>query len=116
MPAYIANHEKKNRIFAKRERELIHAIKNGFPGERISIAAEKVREAKMSVFKCLFAKSTSRQPHTFSPEELASTNGQVQKWLLMTTADIIELYRRTVAASVAVDSPSPNPGDAREST
>lgn len=30
MTSYVANHEKKNRIFAKRERELIHSIKHTF--------------------------------------------------------------------------------------
>jgi hypothetical protein len=93
MTAYIANHEKKNRIFAKRERVLVHAIKNGYSTEKIAIAAEKLRGAKMAVFKCRFARSTVRQPHTFAPEELAFHDGQVQQWLSISTAEIIERYR-----------------------
>ncbi len=93
MTAYIANHEKKKRILSKRERELIHAIKNCLPLERISIAAERVREAKMNVFKCDFAKSTEVQPHTFSPEEMAASNEQVRNWLYAPTDDIVEMYR-----------------------
>jgi uncharacterized protein YecE (DUF72 family) len=93
MPAYIANHEKKNRIFAKRERELIHAVKNDLPSKEVSSRAESVREAKMSVFKCRFAKSTSLQPHAFSPEELAAVDEEVRKWWSMSTAEIIEMYR-----------------------
>jgi len=93
MTAYIANHEKKNRLFAKRDRELIHAIKNGFSSKKIGLAAEKVRKAKMAVFKCRFAKSTVLQPYTFSPEEVAANDKQVRDWLSMSTADIIERYR-----------------------
>jgi hypothetical protein len=93
MTAYVANHEKKNRQFAKRERELIHAIRNGFSCTKIGVAAENVRKAKFAVFKCRFAKSTVRQPHTFSPEEMAANDEQIRKWLSMSTADIVEMYR-----------------------
>ncbi len=96
MTAYVANHEKKNRIFAKRERGLTHAIKNGFPEEKLIIAAEKVRAAKMSVFKCQFAKSTVLQAHKFSPEKMAANNKSIQRWLSMSTADIINEYRARV--------------------
>jgi hypothetical protein len=93
MPAYIANHEKKKRILAKRERELIHAIKHDLPIERISFAAERIREAKMNVFKCDFSKSTEVQPHNFSPEEMAASNELVREWLHASTDDIIDAYR-----------------------
>ena len=93
MTAYIANHEKKNRLFSKRERELMHAIKNGFAEKTLVIAAEKVRSAKMSVFKCQFAKSTVHQAHKFSPEEMATKNKRIQRWLAMSTTDIINEYR-----------------------
>jgi hypothetical protein len=91
--AYIANHEKKNRIFAKRERALAHAIKHRFSGRKISIAAEKLREAKIAVFKCRFASSTLHEPHTFSAEAIAASNKHVQSWISMSTADIIAMYR-----------------------
>ena len=93
MPAYVANHEKKKRIFAKRERELIHAIKNCFPDDKVLVAAEKLREAKMNVFKCDFSKCSINQPHTFSPEKVATNTPKVQIWLSMSSDDIIEMYR-----------------------
>jgi hypothetical protein len=92
MTAYIANHEKKKRMLAKRERELIHAIKNELSIDQISIAAEIVREAKMNVFKCDFSKSTSLQPHSFSPEEMAASTDLVRKWLDASTEDIVDIY------------------------
>jgi len=88
MTAYVANHEKKNRIFAKREQELLHVS-----DEKIAVAAEKVREAKMNVFKCRFSKSSPHQPHTFLPEQAAADDQKIQQWLLMSTADIIANYR-----------------------
>lgn len=93
MTAYIANHQKKNRIFAKRVRELVHAIKNGYSSEKLAVAAERVREAKMNVFKCRFAKSTVSQAHNFSPAELAAGDAKIREWLTMSTAEIIEKHR-----------------------
>jgi hypothetical protein len=97
MTAYIANHEKKNRIFAKRERELRHAIKHGFPPEKLMVAAERVRAAKIAVFKCRFSKDSENQPHNFSPEEIAVHDRQVQLWLARSADEIIEVYRREAA-------------------
>jgi hypothetical protein len=42
MTAYLANHEKKKRIVAKRERELVHATKHWFAAEKLLLAAEIV--------------------------------------------------------------------------
>ena len=93
MTAYIANHEKKNRIFAKRERELLHAIKHSFPDEKLWVAAEKLRSAKIAVFKCRFTKNSENQPYQFAPEEMAAHNRQVQLWLSYSADEIINLYR-----------------------
>jgi len=93
MTAYVANHEKKNRLFAKRVRELVHSLKNNYSSEKVSIAAEKVRDAKMAAFKCVFAKSTVHHQHTFSPEIMAASDPEIQKWISLSTADIVEMYR-----------------------
>ena len=98
MTAYVANHEKKNRLFAKRERELIHALKHSFSDDKTAAAAERLRDAKMGAFKCQFARFTAHQPHTLSPQEMAADNEQVRKWLLKSTADIIETYRKKIPA------------------
>lgn len=74
----------------------MHAIKNGFPEKKLVIAAEKVRAAKMNVFKCQFAKSTVHQAYKFSPEEMAANDKRIQRWLSMSTTDIINEYRARV--------------------
>ena len=40
MTAYLANHQKKKRLLAKRERELLHALGNDLSDARIIKAAE----------------------------------------------------------------------------
>lgn len=93
MTAYIANHEKKRRIFAKREREILHAIKHGFTEEKLLLTAEKLRAAKVSVFKRAFSKDSVNQPHNFSPEEIAVDNKELQMWLSMSSEEIVIMYR-----------------------
>ena len=97
MTSYVANHEKKNRIFAKRQRELLHAIKHEVPAERLLIAAERLRAAKIGVFKCRYSKSSEKQPHSFSPEADAAHNKQLQRWLSMSADEIVGMYRAAVA-------------------
>lgn len=94
MTAYIANHQKKNRIFAKRVRELQHAIKHDYSVEKLVAAAERVREAKMNVFKCQYTKSNSRQPHWFVADRIAAGNKQIQLWLAMSAEEIVAMYRQ----------------------
>ena len=96
MTAYIASHEKKNRIFAKREREMLHAIKHGFPAEKLALVADKLRVAKINVFKCRFSKNSAKQPHNFSAAELAEYDKQVRRWLSMTSEEIVDVYRPRV--------------------
>ena len=93
MTAYIANHEKKNRLFAKRERELLHAIKHEFSNARLEAAAERLRAAKLAVFKCRFTMNSVRQPHAFSPQQLATCDQRIRLWLAMSTEEIINRYR-----------------------
>jgi len=93
MTAYVANHEKKNRIFAKRERELVHAIKHNHPPEKLTKAAEKLRAAKIAVFKCRFTKNSENQPHNFAPEEMAVHDRQLQLWLSYSADEIVNIFR-----------------------
>jgi hypothetical protein len=94
MTAYVANHQKKNRIFAKRERELLHAIKHGRPHEKLLVAVEKLRAAKIAVFKCQLTKNSENQPHNFSAEQLALHDKQIEHWLAMTSDEIVAMYWR----------------------
>src|SRR5262245_36330095 len=119
MASNIPHHDQKNRIFAKRERALIHAIKKGFSREKIATAAERLREAKIAVFKCRFALYTIREPHTFSAEEMAISDEQVRKWISMRTIDIIEMYRPRAKPPghglVSLDPPAPSSDATSES-
>ena len=92
MTCYVANHEKKNRIFAKREQELRHAIKHNLPADKILLAAEKVRAAKIAVFKCRFTKHSTNQPQSFRPEEIAAHDEELRRWLSMSGDEIVSTY------------------------
>jgi hypothetical protein len=93
MTAYVPNHEKKKRIFEKRERELLHAINHDAPIERLLSAAEKVRAAKVSVYKCQSTQNSERQPQSFAADEFAEGNKNLRLWLSMSNDEIIALYR-----------------------
>ena len=71
MTAYLVNHQKKNKIFKKREIELNHAIKNNFSYEKLVKAAKKLREAKLNVYKSEFSKNTTLPAHRYEPNEKA---------------------------------------------
>jgi hypothetical protein len=90
MTAYIANHQKKKRIFAKREQELEHAIKNNLSLEKIIRAAEKLREAKLNVFKCEFSKDSVLPAHCYVPKDEAKV------WENYSVDEIIEKYRTSL--------------------
>ncbi len=87
MTAYIANHQKKRNLLHKREQELEHALSHGFDDSKLKRAAEKVREAKLAVFKALFSQSSVLPPHSY--EESA----EAIEWRNMSVAEIIRLYR-----------------------
>jgi hypothetical protein len=95
MTAYVADHQKKNGIFAQREQQLCHAIKHNFSAEKLLVAAEKVRAAKIAVYKCRYAKNSPNQPHSFRPEEAAKHDKNLERWLSMTTTEIVDSYRTT---------------------
>jgi hypothetical protein len=92
MTAYIANHEKKKQCFAKRERELRHLIKHSAPAEKQRVAAERLRAAKMGVFKCRYAMTSENMPHSFSPEAEALSDDEVRQWLEIMADQILEMY------------------------
>ncbi len=83
MTAYIANNQKKNKLFNKRVYELEHAIKNEFSHEKIEKIAEKVREAKLSVYKSRFSEKSVLPASSWEPDELA------KKWQAYTVDEII---------------------------
>jgi len=88
MTAYLANHQKKQRIFKKRERELIHALKNGHSDEKIEKAVEKLRTAKLNTFKSNFS------ANSVLPAEYYEPTNEAKIWESYSVEEIIELYRK----------------------
>lgn len=87
MTAYVANHQKKKNLLHKREQELKHALSHAIDDSKLERAAEKVREAKLAVFKALFSQSSVLPPHSYEESDEAI------KWLNMPVSEIIRLYR-----------------------
>lgn len=86
MTAYIANHQKKINLFHKREESLRHAIKHGYSREKIEQAAEKLREAKLGVFKAMFSKSSVLPASKYEP------TGEALSWQRWSVMEIIASY------------------------
>jgi hypothetical protein len=85
--AYIANYQKKKIIFQKREQELRHAIKYNISHEKIVKAAEKLREAKLNIFKSEFSRNSVLPASSYTPGEDA------KRWETLTVNEIIRSYR-----------------------
>jgi len=88
MTAYIANHQKKKKIFQKREAELRHAMNHHFSEEKIAKAAEKLREAKLNVFKSEFSKQSVLPANRYVPDKDA------KYWETLSIENIISQYQK----------------------
>jgi len=87
MTCYVANHQKASRLFKKREIELLHAIRRDFScGKRVK-AAEKLREARLKVFKSDFSRDSVKPASSWVPDE------EAKKWQDMPVEKIIDQYR-----------------------
>jgi len=87
MTAYVANHQKKKRIFEKREQELRHLIKHGSSYEKIAKAAEKLRAARLAIFKSEYSRLSILPAHTYEP------GVEARQWEIISTDEIVEKYR-----------------------
>lgn len=87
MPAYVANHQKKKRIFEKREQKLRHLIKNGSSYEKIAKAVEKLRVARLAIFKSEYSRLSVLPAHTYEPGE------ESKQWEIIPADEIVEKYR-----------------------
>jgi len=67
MTAYIADHRKKKAILNKRVEGLRHAIKNGYSAGKIDKEIEKVRSAKLAIFKMEFSRDSLLPAHDYEP-------------------------------------------------
>lgn len=86
MTAYVADHRKKKAIFAKREQELIHALKNGYSKDRVEKAGEKVRSAQLAIFKMAFSRDSVLPASSYKP------GGEALRWQEMSIQEIIDMY------------------------
>ncbi len=98
MAGYLPHYQKKNRIAAKRERELVHAIRNEFDSVKVDKAAERLRAAKLAAAKSRWASKTSAQSHEFDATRLAKNDKSIAKWLNSSTEEIVEVYARRAAS------------------
>jgi hypothetical protein len=89
MANYISGKQKKIKTFKKRERELIHAIKNEYSNEKLIKAVKKLREAKIQAIRA------QSSPANLSVDESSEfKNRLVNKWELYTDDEIIKLYSK----------------------
>ena len=89
MTGYWANYQKKNRLFRLRERALRDAIRNDYGLEKVLKAAERLREAKIAVFKSRLSEKLVLPAQLFSLEDIAKKDKAVSKWISMTTEEIV---------------------------
>ena len=87
MTAYVVYYQKKKRIFERRERELRYAIKNKLSYEKITKAAEKLRVAKLAIFKSEYSRLSILPVHTYE------MGAEAKQWEIMPIDEIIEKYR-----------------------
>jgi hypothetical protein len=92
MPCYIANHQKKRRILARRESDLLRAFQRGESEEKVKRAAEEIRAARVRVLNV--ERSRIRPcdgPHAARFEII---DNQIQECLSMPVDATIREYRR----------------------
>jgi hypothetical protein len=92
MAGYIPSYQKKNRIAAKRERELSHAIRHEFSPDKIENAAEALRQAKLSAYKAQWAARSHQPLQYYSADGAAVTHEHVAKWASASIKTIIDWY------------------------
>jgi tRNA U55 pseudouridine synthase TruB len=86
---------KKTVIFKQREKELQHAIKNGFNIKKLHKAAEKLRSAKMHLIKALRQSvETYREEDEAPIKRLEKLRAEAEEWEKASVEDIIEKYRK----------------------
>jgi len=90
MTNYVPDHRKKIRILEKRERELLHAIKNELGVEKITKAAERVRDAKLNVYKSKLAQIPPVEGRWERRE--AMWKKKTSEWQSVSVVEIVDRY------------------------
>ncbi len=87
MTAYLANHQKKKRQLARREKALLKALGENQSESRLARHAAAVRAAKLAVFKMHFSRTSTRPASYYRPE------GEALIWQELSVEEILEKYR-----------------------
>ncbi len=94
MAGIVPHFQGKNRTFRKKERELSHAIKHNYSGEKLALVAEELRQAKLKSIKAKLDQKYGGPSHKITIDMMANTNKGAKKWVSLSTGEIIEIYRR----------------------
>lgn len=89
MSNYILGTQKKNKIFHKRERELIHAIRNDNWEVKITKSITRLREAKI---QAIWAQDALN--NLCAEEKSEFKDDLINKWNAMSDDEILAKYRK----------------------
>ncbi len=92
MTNYVPDYKKKIRILEKRERELHHALKNEFSIQKIAAVAEKVRIAKLNMYKARLAQIPPADGRWERREKLWKAKSE--QWQSHTLEEIVRRYAK----------------------
>jgi hypothetical protein len=94
---YILRYRKKWESMARREHDLICALTHGEKPQKLIHAAERVREAKLAVFKAERAKiGPSAEGTERNRRLIVEMEARSAQWSSMPTEEIIASYRKRV--------------------
>jgi hypothetical protein len=88
MAGYAPNWRKQDRLFQKRERELLHALRTNASREKVAEAVENLRNAKLQIFKARFSQNSLLPAHAYVPGKKA------EFWQSLTQEEILSKYIR----------------------
>lgn len=94
----IPDWQKKTRLVAKRERQLLAAIKRNLSREKIIQAAENLRQAHLAVLKSEASRILveGKVYGTFPKPDSHDRDRLNAKWTSITTEQIIEMYEKRI--------------------
>ena len=91
MPCYIANHRKKRRILARRETDLIRALQRGESEEKVKLAAEEVKAARLRV---LNVERSRVPPSGLNAARFEMIDAEIRECLSVPVDAIVQEFRR----------------------
>jgi GGDEF domain-containing protein len=94
----LSNNQKKRRILARRESDLIRALQRGESEEKVKSVAEEVRAARIRVLNM----ERSLVPPCDGPHvvRLGNIDDEIQECLSNTTDEIVQQYQRMLTRTL----------------